>query len=78
MLFRQNTDSDKRARHHYDRIGLRVPSVEKLKYKCRSVRYAFPVVLNRLPRRVRESVGIDTFKTRRKTIYFNKWLADSI
>ena len=75
-LLRQNTDCDKRTRQGYDRTGLRIPPVEKLRYKCRSFRYAASVVWNRLPRAIRESVCIDTFKARLKTFYFNKWLAD--
>ena len=78
MLLCQNTDSDKRTRQDYDRTGVRIPPVEKFRYKCRNFRYAAPVVLNRLPRRIRESFCIDTFKTTLKTIYFNKWLADLI
>ena len=76
MLLSQNIDCDKRTRQDYDRTGLRIPPVEKLRYKCRSFRYAAPVVWNRLPRSIRESVCIDTFKTRLKTFYFNEWLAD--
>ena len=76
MLLFQNTDSDKRTRQDYDRTGLRVPPVEKLKYICRSFRFAAPVVLNRQPRSVRKSICINTIKTRLKTFYFNKWLAD--
>ena len=56
MLLRQNTDFDKRTRQDYDKTGLRVPPVEKLKYKCISFRYAITVVWNRLSRSVRQSV----------------------
>ena len=76
MLLRQDTGSDKRTRQEYDRTGLRIPPVEKLKYKSRNFTYADPVVWNRLPRSVRQSVCIYTFKTRLKTCYFNKWLAE--
>ena len=76
MLLRQNTDSNKRTRQDYDRIGLKVPPVEKLTYKCKSFRYAALVVLNRQPRIVRKSICIKTIKTRLKTFYFNKWFAD--
>ena len=55
---------------------LRIPPLEKLTYKCRSFRYAAPVVWNKLPRSIRESYCIDTFKIRLKTFYFKKWLAD--
>ena len=78
MLLSQNTDRDKKIRQNYDRTGLRIPAVENLKYKCRSFRYAAPVVWNRLPSSIRESVCIDTFKTRLKTFYFNNWLEDWI
>ena len=44
MLLRQNTDCDKRTRQDYDRTGLRIPPLEKLRYKFRSFRYAAPVV----------------------------------
>ena len=76
MLFSQNTDIDKRTRQDYAKTVLRIPPVEKLKYKFRSLRYAATVDGNKLPRSIREGVGIDTFKTRLKTFYFNKWLAD--
>ena len=33
MLLRLNTDSENRTRQDYDKIGLRVPPVEKLTYK---------------------------------------------
>ena len=59
MLLRQNTESDKRSRQDYDRTGLRIPPVEKLKYKCRSFWYAVPVVWKILPHSVRNSVCID-------------------
>ena len=36
ILLRQDTDSDKRTRRDYDRTGLRIPPVEKPKYKSRS------------------------------------------
>ena len=72
MLLRQNTDSDKRNRQGYDRTGLRIPPVEKLRHKYRSFSYAVPVVWNRLRCSVLESVCIDTFKTRLETFYFNK------
>ena len=62
ILTLQNTDSDNGTKQDYDRIGLRVPPVEKLNYKCRNFKYAAPVVSNRLPRSIRENVGIDTFK----------------
>ena len=42
----------------------------------KSFRYAAPVVWNRLPRSIRESVCVDTFKTRLKTLCFKMWLAD--
>ena len=64
MLLSQNTDCDRRIRHDYYRTGLTIPSVEKLRYKCRRFRYAAPVVWNRLPRSIRESFCIDTLKTR--------------
>ena len=76
MLLSQNTDCDKRTGQNYDRTGLRILPVEKLKYKCRSFRYAVPVIWNRLPRSIRKSVCIDIFKTRLKTFHFNKWQAD--
>jgi len=44
VLLRQDTESEKRTRQDYDRTGLRTPPVEKLRYKCRSFRYAAPVV----------------------------------
>ena len=56
MLLSQKIDCDKRTRQDYDRTGLRVPPVEKLRYKCTSFKYAAPVVRNRLPGSVRESL----------------------
>jgi len=44
MLLPQDTDSDKRTRQDCDRTGLRIPPMEKLRYKCRSFRYVAPVV----------------------------------
>ena len=75
MLLFQDTESEKKTRQDYDKIGLRTPPVENLKYNCRNYRYAAPVVWNRLPRSVRESVRIKKFKTWLRTFYFNKWLA---
>ena len=74
-LLRKVTDSDKRTRQEHDRICLRIPHVEKLRLKCRSFRYAALVVWNRLPRSVKES---EIFKSRLKTFYFNKWLAEQV
>ena len=76
MILSQNINCDKRTWQDYDRTGLRIHPVEKLRYKCRRFRYAAPVVWNRIPRSVRKSVCIDTFKTRLKTGYFNKWLSE--
>ena len=72
MLLRQDIGFEKRTRQDYNRTGLRTPPVENLRYKCRSFRYAAPVVWNRLPRSGRESVCIESFKTRLKTFYFSK------
>ena len=67
---------DKRTRQDYDRTGLRIPPVEKLRCKCKSFSYADRVVWNRLPRSIRKSVCIDIFKTRLKTFHFSKLQAD--
>ena len=72
MFLREITNFDKKTGQDFDKTGLRVPPVEKSKYKYRSFRYAAPVVWKRLPRSVREHFSIDTFKTRLKTFYFNK------
>ena len=76
MLLHKGTESKKRIRKDYDRTGLRIPPVEKLKYKCRSFRYATTFVWNRLKRNVREIVFIDTFETRLKKFCSKKLLAD--
>ena len=60
MLLRQNTDSDNRTRQDWDKLGLRVPPVEKLKYKCKSFWYTATAVWNRLPSSIRESICLDT------------------
>ena len=36
----QNTNCHKRTRQEYDRKGLRIPPVEKLRFQCRSFRFA--------------------------------------
>ena len=56
MLLRKDNDSDNRTRQDYDRTGLRIPPVEKLRYKSRSFIYAAAVVWNILSLSVRESV----------------------
>ena len=71
MLLHKGTDSDKRTRQDYDRTVLKMSPVGKLRYKCRSFKYAAPVVWNRLPCSVRKSVCIEIFKNRLKTFYFN-------
>ena len=78
MLLSQNTDCDKRIRQDYDKTGLGISPVEKFRYKCRTVRYAAPVVWNRLQLSITKSVFIDAFKTSLKALYFNKWLTDYI
>ena len=66
MLLSQNTDCEKRNRQDYDTTGLKIPPIDTLRYKCRTFRYAAPVVWNRLPRSVRESVRINSLQTRLK------------
>ena len=80
MLLSQNTNCDERTRQDYDKTGLRIPPVEKLRYKFRSFRKAAPVVWIRLRRskkiNVRKGVSIDTTKSKLKTFYFNKYFAE--
>ena len=58
----------------FDGSPLRIPPVKKPKHKYGSFTYNASVVQHRLPLSVRESVSIDTFKTRLKKFYFNKGL----
>ena len=48
--------------------------IEKLNYKCRSFRYIAPNSWNQLNIIIRESQSVETFKTKLKTYYFQKWL----
>ena len=54
MLLRQDTDPDNKTKQDYDRKGFSKTPVEKLRYKCRILRYAASVVRNGLVRIVRE------------------------
>ena len=78
MLLSQNTGCDKTTRQDYDKTGLRIPSVEKLRYKCRGFSYADQIVWNRKPRSVRDRVCIDTLKAKLKKFYFNNKLAELV
>ena len=50
--------------------------IETLNYKCRGFRQAAPVVWNKLDKKIRESPTVETFKSRLKTFYFEKWLKE--
>ena len=75
MLLCQGTESKNKTRQDYDRRGLRIPPVEKLRYKCRSFRYA---VTQLSGTDYHVAMCIETFKSRLKTFYFNKWLAEQV
>ena len=42
-LLHLDVESEKTTKQEYDKPGLRKPSVEKLRYKCRSLRNAGPL-----------------------------------